>query len=67
VVFLQETNSKVKIWVLLLPVIFKVGNITVADYMAVTLEVVGFEVLTAVVMKSTVFWDITPSYLLKVN
>jgi hypothetical protein len=25
-----------------------------------TSEVAGFEVLTAVVMKSTVFWDITP-------
>jgi hypothetical protein len=24
-------------------------------------EVVGFKVLTAVVMKSTIFWDITPS------
>jgi hypothetical protein len=28
---------------------------------------VGFEVLTAVVMKSTVFWDITPCSPLKVN
>jgi hypothetical protein len=28
---------------------------------------VGFEVLTAVVMKSTLFWDITPYSLLKVN
>jgi hypothetical protein len=27
----------------------------------------GFEVLTVVVMKSTVFWDITPCSLLKVN
>jgi hypothetical protein len=26
--------------------------------------VVGFEVLTAVVMKSTVFWDITPAFML---
>jgi hypothetical protein len=28
---------------------------------------VGFEVLTAVVMKSSVFWDITPCSPLKVN
>jgi hypothetical protein len=28
---------------------------------------VGFEVLTAVVMKSPIFWDITPCTLLKVN
>jgi hypothetical protein len=28
---------------------------------------VGFEVLTAVVMKSTIFWDIMPCSLLKVN
>jgi hypothetical protein len=28
---------------------------------------VGFEVLTAVVMKSTVFWDITPCSTLKAN
>jgi hypothetical protein len=30
-------------------------------------DYVGFEVLTAVVMKSTIFWDITPCSLLKVN
>jgi hypothetical protein len=28
---------------------------------------VGFEVLTAVVMKSPIFWDIMPCSLLKVN
>jgi hypothetical protein len=28
---------------------------------------VGFEVLTAVVMKGTIFWDITPCSPLKVN
>jgi hypothetical protein len=28
---------------------------------------VGFEVLTAVVMKNTIFWDITPCSPLKVN
>jgi hypothetical protein len=28
---------------------------------------VGFEILTAVVMKSTIFWDITPCSLLQVN
>jgi hypothetical protein len=28
---------------------------------------VGFEVLTAVVMKSTIFWNITPCSPLKVN
>jgi hypothetical protein len=28
---------------------------------------VGFEVLTAVVMKSTIFWDITPCSPLKVT
>jgi hypothetical protein len=28
---------------------------------------VGFEVLKTVVMKSTVFWDITPCNLLKIN
>jgi hypothetical protein len=28
---------------------------------------VGFEVLTAVVMKSSIFWDITPCNPLKVN
>jgi hypothetical protein len=28
---------------------------------------VGFEVLAAVVMKSTIFWDITPCSPLKVN
>jgi hypothetical protein len=27
----------------------------------------GFEVLTAVVMKSTIFWDITPYSPLKIN
>jgi hypothetical protein len=31
------------------------------------LKYVGFEVLTAVVMKSTTFWDITPCNPLKVN
>jgi hypothetical protein len=30
-------------------------------------EIVGFEVLTAVVMKNTIFWDITSSRPLKVN
>jgi hypothetical protein len=30
-------------------------------------ELVGFEVLTTVVMKNTIFWDITPCSLLKVN
>jgi hypothetical protein len=29
--------------------------------------VLGFEVLTAVVIKSSIFWDITPCSLLKVN
>jgi hypothetical protein len=29
--------------------------------------VVGFEVLTAVVMKGTIFWDITPCSPLSVN
>jgi hypothetical protein len=29
--------------------------------------VVGFEVLTAVLMKSTILWDITPCSLMKVN
>jgi hypothetical protein len=33
----------------------------------VYIKYVGFEVLTAVVMKSTVFWDITPCILLSVN
>jgi hypothetical protein len=28
---------------------------------------VGFEVLTVVVMKSTIFWDITPCSLLRIN
>jgi hypothetical protein len=28
---------------------------------------VGFEVLTAVAMKSSIFWDITPCSVLKVN
>jgi hypothetical protein len=31
------------------------------------LKYVGFERLTAVVMKNTVFWDITPCSPLKVN
>jgi hypothetical protein len=31
------------------------------------LKTVGFEVLTAVVMKSTIFWDITPCSPLSVN
>jgi hypothetical protein len=30
-------------------------------------DIVGFEVLTAVVMKSTIFWDITPCSPLSVN
>jgi hypothetical protein len=30
-------------------------------------KLVGFEVLTAVVMKSSIFWDITPCSPLKVN
>jgi hypothetical protein len=29
--------------------------------------IVGFEILTAVVMKSTIFWDITPCSPLSVN
>jgi hypothetical protein len=32
-----------------------------------TFKYVRFQVLTAVVMKSSIFWDITPSSLLKVN
>jgi hypothetical protein len=33
-----------------------------------TLQIhVGFEVLTPVVMKSSIFWDISPCSLLKVN
>jgi hypothetical protein len=32
-----------------------------------TLSIVGFEVLTAAVMKSTKFWDITPCSPLKVS
>jgi hypothetical protein len=32
-----------------------------------TFKLVGFEVLTAVVMKSTIFWDITPCSPLRVN
>jgi hypothetical protein len=31
------------------------------------LELIGFEILTAVVMKSAIFWDITPCSPLKVN
>jgi hypothetical protein len=31
------------------------------------LDLVGFEVLTAVVMKSTIFWDITPCSPLSVS
>jgi hypothetical protein len=30
-------------------------------------DLVGFEVLTAVVMKNTIFWDITSCSTLKVN
>jgi hypothetical protein len=33
----------------------------------VTMDCAGFEVLTAVDMKSTIFWDITPCCPLKVN
>jgi hypothetical protein len=32
-----------------------------------TRDLVGSEVLTAVVVKSTIFWDITPCSLLSVN
>jgi hypothetical protein len=31
------------------------------------MNLVGFEVFTALVMKSTIFWDITPCSLLSVN
>jgi hypothetical protein len=34
---------------------------------AVDCEIVGYEVFTAVVMKNTIFWDITSRNLLKVN
>jgi hypothetical protein len=37
------------------------------DTISCTVEDVGFEVLTAVVMKSPIFWDITPCSPLKVN
>jgi hypothetical protein len=29
--------------------------------------IVGFEVITAVIIESTIFWDVTPCSLLKVN
>jgi hypothetical protein len=31
------------------------------------LDLIGFEVLTSVIMKSTIFWDITPYSPLKIN
>jgi hypothetical protein len=37
------------------------------DFYEQTTMAVGFEVLTAVVMKSSIFWDITPCSPLKVN
>jgi hypothetical protein len=67
VALLMGANSKIRLWVLHLQIIFKVGSTNMADNIAVTLEVVGFEVLTVVVTKSTIFWDITPCSPLKVN
>jgi hypothetical protein len=47
------------------------GNIICSRWIKLPSEfsdtVVGFEVLTAVVMKSSIFWDITPCSLLKIN
>jgi hypothetical protein len=39
----------------------------ISETVSILLNLVGFEVLTAVVMKSTIFWDITPCSPLKVN
>jgi hypothetical protein len=41
--------------------------ISFASWDSTEITDVGFEVLTAVVIKSSVFWDITPYSLLKVN
>jgi hypothetical protein len=45
---------------------FVVIKLTSESVLTIT-RYVGFEVLTAVVMKSTIFWDITPCSPLKVN
>jgi hypothetical protein len=41
--------------------------VSLPSYSVSSMFVAGFEVLTAVVMKSTIFWDITPCSPLKVN
>jgi hypothetical protein len=46
-----------------LPTCFKLKN----SWHLTLLKIVGFEVLAAVVMKSPIFWDITPCGLLKTN
>jgi hypothetical protein len=42
-------------------------NTEYSEYFTDNKFIVGFEVLTAVVMKSTIFWDIMPCSPLKVN
>jgi hypothetical protein len=43
------------------------GDRFIYIYMRIKFFLVRFEVITAVVMKSTIFWDITPYSPLKVN
>jgi hypothetical protein len=53
---LQISNCCVLVWILWNPTVHRKG-----------VKFVGFEVLTAVVIKSTIFWDITPCGPLKAN
>jgi hypothetical protein len=43
------------------------GNLRIILYVFMFTQVVGFEVLTVVVMKSNIFWDIMLCSPLKVN
>jgi hypothetical protein len=43
------------------------GKLRFIPYACIFTQVVGFEVITLVVMKRSVFWDITACSLLKVN
>jgi hypothetical protein len=42
-------------------------EVVVIHFSTIFLVFVGFEVLIAMVMKSTIFWDVTPCSPLKVN
>jgi hypothetical protein len=47
--------------------IYKIAEIVYTSKMEESFHALGCEVLTAVVMKSNIFWDLTPYSPLKVN